>query len=79
MYGVIKNFLGIMENDYINKSNSMGPPKKGGVQCPLVGNLLHQVTFCSHLTVPSSHCPVPTSHVTVLFSHLVVLLLFSHI
>ena len=30
MYGVIKNFLGIMENDYMNKSNSTVPPKKGG-------------------------------------------------
>ena len=59
------------------------PPKKGvgggGLRYPLVGNLLIQVTFFSHLTVPSSHCAVPISHVTVLFSHLVVLLPFSHI
>ena len=53
--------------------------KKGGVRYPLVGNLLHQVTFFSHLTVPFSHYAVLTSHVTVLFSHLVVPLLFSHI
>ena len=55
------------------------PPKKKGVRYPLVGNLLHQVTFFSHLTVPSSHYAVLTSHVTVLFSHLVAPLLFSHI
>ena len=64
---------------YILTSNSTVPPKKGGVWYPLVGNLLHQVTFFSHLTVPSSHCALPTSHMTVLFSHLVVLLLFSHV
>ena len=55
------------------------PLQKKGVQYPLVGNLLYQVTFFSHLMVPSSHYAVPTSHVTVLLSHLVVSLLFSHI
>ena len=28
------------------------PPKKRGVRYPLVDNLLHQVTFFSHLIVP---------------------------
>ena len=57
--------------------NSTIPPlKKRGLRYPLVGNLLHQVTFFSHLTVPFSHYAVLTSHVTVLFSHLMVLLLF---
>ena len=50
--------------------------KKKGVQYPLVGNLLHQITFFSHLTVLSSHCVILISHVIVLFSHLVVPLFF---
>ena len=52
------------------------PSIKKGVWYLLVGNLLHQVTFLSYLTVPFSHYAILTSHVTVLFSHLVILLLF---
>ena len=48
------------------------PPKKGGVRYPLVGNLLHQVTFFSYLTISFSHCTVSILHMTVLFSHLMV-------
>ena len=54
--------------------------KKKGIRYPLVGNLLYQVTFFSHLTVSSSHCTIPISHITILFSYLVVpLLFFSHL
>ena len=56
------------------------PPQKGGVRYSLVGNLLYQITFFSHLMVSSSHWAIPTLYVTVLFSHCAVsLLFFSHI
>ena len=52
------------------------PPFFGGVQYPLVHNLLYQVTIFSHLIVSSSYCVLLTSHMTILLSHFVVSLYF---